>query len=367
MELVKKVLIAVSTDLYTDQRVIKTANHITSLGFEVIVFSIDLPNNKRVKCNFRVVRKRLFFKKGFLFYAEFNIRLFFYITFNKVKYLYLNDLDILLAGYLAGRLKKNKIIYDSHEYFTETPELQNRNLVKKIWLTIEKIILPKIENSVTVNERIAKIYKNKYGVKMEVVRNLPSKKQYRIVKKVFFPTNNKVVLYQGVLNPGRGIELMIKALHFIDNVDLVIIGYGKVEKHLKSFTMKESLDERVHFLGKISPELLHNYTKIADVGMVLEEPLGKSFKYSLPNKLFDFIHCEVPIIASPLKEIKSVVETHKVGLVIEEYNPAEIAKKISKLLYNTDLRNEIKLNQQKIKDLYFWENDVIKINKFFKN
>ena len=110
---------------------------------------------------------------------------------------------------------------------------------------------------------------------------------------------------------------MIKALKFIDNLDLIIIGYGKVEEELKDFVLQEKMNSRVYFLGRISREALANYTKKATLGMVLEEPLGKSFEYSLPNKLFDYIHAELPIIAGNMPEISSVIKQYKVGVMVD--------------------------------------------------
>ena len=180
-----------------------------------------------------------------------------------------------------------------------------------------------------------------------------------------FPTKYKTVLYQGVLNPGRGIKPMIKALHLLENVDLIIIGYGKVEVALQQFVKDELLESRVHFLGRIPHEELPNYTKLATIGMVLEEPLGLSFEYSLPNKLFDYIHAELPIICGNLPEIKNIVETHKVGVVVENYEPKSIAKEIQNLLENKELYQQIKLNQQKAKNEFCWEKEQQILDNYF--
>lgn len=361
----RKILVAVTGDVSTDQRVIKTCNYLINKNFTVIVFARRLQDTFEIDTEFKIIRKKLLFNNNFLFYAEYNIRLFWFLIFNKLDFIWSNDLDTLVSCYLASKLKKSILIYDCHEYFTEVPELQERKFVRKFWLTVEKLILPKLFKTITVNETIANEYFEKYGIQMQVVRNLPSKNRIEIDEIVKFPTNNKVILYQGVLNPGRGIKPVIEALNYISNIDLVIIGFGKVKDDLVEFVKIKNLESRVHFLGRIAPEKLHNYTKLADIGMVLEEPLGKSFSYSLPNKLFDFIYCEIPIIASPIKEVKSIIEEYQIGVVVDNFETKHLADKISYILDNQDEYLKFKSNQKQLKDQFYWENDIIKIDKFF--
>jgi len=198
------------------------------------------------------------------------------------------------------------------------------------------------------------------------VRNVPLLEREIKTINAKFPTKHKTVLYQGVLNPGRGLKPMIKALHLLDNVALIIIGYGKVTDELIQFAKDELLENRVHFLGRIPHEELPNYTKLAHIGMVLEEPLGLSFEFSLPNKLFDYMHAELPIICGNLPEIKRVVKAYKVGVVVEDYAPETIAKAIKELLNNTELYQQIKQSQQKAKNVFCWGKEQRKIDNYFK-
>ena len=361
----KKVFVAVTNDISTDQRVHKVCNYLVDKGFEVIVYGRELSSTIKVHRAYKIIRQKHWFNNNFLFYAEYNSRLLWRLLFSKYNFIISNDLDTLPACFLGAKIKKSVLIYDCHEYFTEVPELQNRFLVRNIWRLIEQLFLPRVKYSTTVSQSIINEYKRKYGVNMGLLRNLPLLQKPLESKKVNFPTTNKVVLYQGVLNPGRGIKPMIKSLKYLKNVDLVIIGYGKVKNELVEFVKNENLKNRVHFLGRISHEKLYSYTRIADVGMVLEEPLGKSFEYSLPNKLFDFIHAEIPIIASPIKEVKKIVDTYEVGLTIDNHEPEHIAKTISKLLSDSKLRERIKVNQSQIKKQFSWENEVKILENFF--
>jgi glycosyltransferase involved in cell wall biosynthesis len=361
----KKIFVAVTNDISTDQRVHKISNYLVSKNFDVLVYGRVLPTTFSVKRTYQIQRKKHLFNHHFLFYAEYNFRLFFKLLFYKCDVILANDLDTLPACFFASKFKKAELVYDSHELFSEGPELQGRNFVKGFWKTLEHFFLPKIKKAYTVSQSIADYYNTKYNANFGVVKNVPLLE--REISKVGakFPTECKTILYQGVLNPGRGIKPMVKALHLLENVDLIIIGYGKVEAELRQFVKDEFLEKRIHFLGRIPHEELPNYTKIATIGMVLEEPLGLSFEYSLPNKLFDYIHAELPIICGNLTEIKKVVETYKVGVVVEDYSPEKIAEKIQELIDNHALYYQIKLNQQKAKKGFCWENEQRLLDNYF--
>ena len=140
----KKVIISVSNDLTTDQRVNKTCLALQKWGCEVLLVGCIRNEIIPIDRLFKTHRFSPLFKHGPFFYAELNIRLFFFIILNKADFVVSNDLDTLLANYLASRIKNIPIVYDSHELFTEVPELANRKFVKSIWNRIEKLIFPKL-------------------------------------------------------------------------------------------------------------------------------------------------------------------------------------------------------------------------------
>lgn len=362
----KKIFVAVTNDISTDYRVHKICNYLISKNYDIIVYGRVLPNTINVDRDYTIIRKKHFFNNNFLFYAEFNIRLFFYLIFRKYNYILSNDLDTLPACFFVSKLKNTDLIYDSHELFSESVELQGRKFVQGFWRKLEDFFLPRIKKSYTVSKSIVEYYHKKYNNKMGLIRNIPLKNDVLNIEEVSFPTKNRTILYQGVLNPGRGLKPMIKALHFIDDLDLIIIGYGKVEQELKAFVIQQKMTKRVHFLGRIDRDKLFNFTKKATLGMVLEEPLGLSFKYSLPNKLFDYIHAEIPIIAGNLPEISRIINKYQVGVLVDDYQSKTIATAINTLLKDNSLLLKIKENQQKAKEILCWEIERKKLDNYFK-
>ena len=158
---------------------------------------------------------------------------------------------------------------------------------------------------------------------------------------------------------------MLAAMPFIDSVVLLIIGFGKVEDELKELVVKMGVEDKVIFYGKVPFEDLFFYTKQADIGLLLEQPLGLSFRYALPNKLFDYIHAGLPIIASPLLEIKRIMDKNEMGVMIENYNPRYLAKTIKVMLNDAEKRKVWKANMVKVKQELNWEKESEKINNLF--
>nr|MQY78562.1 glycosyltransferase [Bacteroidota bacterium] len=171
--MVRQIYISVTNDIVTDQRVNKVARTILSSGVSVALVGRIRKGSLPIGTNpFKIKRFRMVFNRGALFYASFNFRLFFYLLFRKMDLLLANDLDTLPANYLVSRIKRIPLVYDSHEYFTEVPELQDRKIVKGIWTWIEKRIFPNLKYIYTVSQSIADLYKEEYNREVKVVRNL---------------------------------------------------------------------------------------------------------------------------------------------------------------------------------------------------
>ena len=330
----KRIIVTVSNDLVTDQRVHKMCCTLIEMGYDLLLIGRKHGSQETLYRDYATKRISMLFHRGFLFYAELNLRLFFLLFFTKKEMLFSNDLDTLIPNYFVAKLQRKELIFDSHELFSEIPELKHRKLIKQFWLTIERWILPRLTKVITVSDAIKKHYKNLYGIEAVVIRNLPLEKS--VHQQSFpFPTENKnIILYQGAVNIGRGIELMIETIKLLDNCVLVIIGAGDIIEVLKQKVSSQTLKNKVRFMGKVLPKDLRQFTPNATIGLSLEEDIGLNYRYALPNKLFDYIQAEVPVIVADLPEMKKLVETYQVGEILWERSPKSLAKLILKVISN---------------------------------
>ncbi len=357
----KKIIISVSNDLVSDQRVHKVALTLQNNGYNVVLVGRKLRDSMPVFRNYDTKRFRLIFNKGFLFYACLNISLFFYLLFKKSNILLSNDLDTLPANFFVSKLKNIPLVYDSHELFTEVPELNNRKFVKRFWIITERIILPKIKFSYTVCDSLSRIYFEKYGLKMATIRNVP----------YYTKTNNKKnnsikkIIYQGALNIDRGLEEIIEAMQYLDNCVLQIVGSGDIENELKKLVTQTNTEKKVLFSGRIPFEKLKKITSQADIGISFEQNTNLNYYYSLPNKIFDYIHAGVPVLASDFPEIKNIINKYKVGTIITDYNPISLSSKIKEIIKNEKQLTEWKINSCKAAKELCWQNEEKKLLKIF--
>lgn len=320
----------VSSDLATDQRVLKVANTCHNHNYEVHLVGRLLPFSAAVQQPFQCERKKLKFNQSFLFYAEMNIRFFWMLLRHKFDIVIANDTDTLPAAWLASTLKRKILLFDAHELFPEVPELENRPRVKAFWESVENFIFPMLKNAYTVCDSIAQYYQQKYNIKMQVVRNMPYFREPH--EKLLNYSPDRIILYQGALNTGRGLEWVIDAMPMVSQAVLVIIGDGDIRKQLEERVREAGLTARVYFMGRISGTDLFRYTSSADVGLCLLEKRGLSYYYALPNRIFDLIQSGVPVLATGFPEIRNIVQKYRTGLLTQSTEPREIAGLLNRLL-----------------------------------
>lgn len=353
----KRIVISVSSDLCTDQRVQKVAKSCFDYGYDVLLIGRRLKNSQKINFSYRHKRFNLWFNSSALFYTELNVRLFFFLLFSKCDIMLSNDTDTLLANYYASKFRRKKLVFDAHELFPEVPELVNRSYIKKVWESIENHIFPKLRTSYTVCQSIADYYNTKYGIMMQVVRNVPYMQTANKTQNILDTKEEKIIIYQGALNIGRGLEWVIQAMPYIKNAHLVIIGDGDIKEKLEMLTHELNLNDKICFLGKILPDELMKYTAKADLGLCLLENRGLSYYYSLPNRIFDYIQADIPVLATDFPEIRDIVETHKTGILINHYEPEYLAQVISKILsegFDTS-------HFQALVENFCWENEEKKL------
>jgi len=363
----KHIILSVTNDLFSDQRVDKVCNSLTKMSFHVTLVGRCYRNSPVLPHrNYKTKRIHLFFKKGPFFYAEFNIRLFFYLLFKKVDILVANDLDTLLPNVFIKKLKSKKLVYDSHEYFCGILEIQNRPFIKKIWQCIEKYCFPKTDAVITVSQSIADKYKEEYGKDVAVVRNIPvllaeDRKQKGVCKDnhhgCSIPKKPIIILQGNAIHKDRGGEEIIEAMPLIHNAVLLIVGQGDMIQKMKERVIELGLQQRVTFTGRVTPEVLRTYTNSADLGIAFDKNVSLNHYYSLPNKLFEYIHARVPVISSDLPERKRIIEKYEVGTVLTDLEPQTVANAINSILEDKEFLYRLKDNCTIAIGELNWENE----------
>jgi glycosyltransferase involved in cell wall biosynthesis len=359
----KKVIISVISDLVTDQRVNRSATALQEEGWDVLLVGRRKPDSPDMDDRtYAVTRFRLWFNKGPLFYINYNIRLFFFLLMNSFDVAFSNDLDTLPANFIASRIKNKTLVYDSHEYFTGVPELSERKFTRNIWRFLEKLFVPRTSYLFTVNESIAALYKAEYHVDFKVLRNVPliqpveilSKEDYR--KKLQLPGNKFIYILQGSgINIQRGAEEAVEAMQHVDGL-LLIVGSGDVVDILKQNVKALLLEDKVIFKGRMSYREMMEYTRAADAGLTLDKDTNVNYRYSLPNKLFDYIHAGIPVLASSLTEIKKIVEGYQIGLITDTHQPLRLAEWMNKMK-DPAAGVQWKINLQRAAAELNWQNE----------
>lgn len=370
-----RIIISVTSDLLTDQRVQRAAGTLKEAGHRVLVLGRRLPHSRPLPGKrFRCIRFRLWFNKGPLFYANYNIRLFWFLIWHHADCLLANDLDTLPANYLASRIKGIPLVYDSHEFFTGVPELTNRPRVQSIWERLEAYIVPRVSRMYTVNESIAGLYREKYQREVQVVRNmphtvvLPPREKSALRRELGLPSESRIVILQGAgINIDRGAEEAVMAMQHLEDVLLLIVGSGDVMPVLRQMVSEKGLQDKVHFEPVKTPAELALYTVSADIGLSLDKDTNLNYRYSLPNKLFDYIQARIPVLASRLPEVERIVEGYGVGMICPDHKPETIAACIRSMLDDENQKGRWKRNLELASAELNWEKECVKLLDIFKH
>jgi glycosyltransferase involved in cell wall biosynthesis len=398
-----RAIVAVTNDLSTDNRVHRTCMVLLELGYDVLLVGRQLPHSLPIERPYATHRMRLLFNKGALFYAEYNIRLFFFLVFSgkgktgesgkggdpstpregsslrstaspllgarkRSPLIVANDLDTLLASHLAAKVRGTHLVYDSHEYFTEVPELAGRS-ARKVWLAIERWIFPKLQHIITVNESIANAYHQRYPhvtlspskgnrdavrrahrdtYPIHVIRNIPMHRELGPLstrKQLCLPEDKFILILQGSgINVQRGGEEAVQAMAHLPEAYLLIIGGGDAWPVLKDIVAGQRLEHRVRLIGRKPYEEMMQYTRNADLGLSLDKDTNLNYRFSLPNKLFDYFRAHIPVLATDLPEVAAIVRRYDAGIIIARPVPQLIASHVKELITNAARRHALRQN-----------------------
>lgn len=356
----KKIILLASSDINYDQRLQKIASSLMRIKKNVLL----LGRKKRLAealqvQNYQQDRVQCLINRGMLFYLELNFRLFFRVLGKKVDVVCANDPDTLFAALMIKWFCRAELIYDAHEYFIEVPELSGKVFKQKIWSGIERFGVKHASKCYTVNESLAKLFGEKFGKPFSVVKNVPI-----AIRHAIDVDKSDVILYQGALNKGRGLETLLQAMLQV-NAQLVLVGRGDIESDLHQLVQSLQIQDKVSFKGYVLPAELKQLTASAYIGVNLLEGSSLNYHYSLANKFFDYMHAGIPSINMNFPEYAKIHKEAATGILIENLNPEEVGSAINTLIQDKQLYNKFRSNCIQLSKRYIWEEEEKILSKLY--
>lgn len=354
---------AITGDIHFDQRMQRICSSLSSNGFDVrIYYRKAVSTSSPSEFPFKTVNLNCNFNKGFLFYAEYNLRLLFALWASTSSIYCAVDLDTLIPIKLKSWLSNKKLVYDAHEYYVESPELLRRPMVKWFWRLVARLILPSVKHNYTVNAILAKELTRRYKQKYFAIRNVPLLEE----KVIQNARGEKIIIYQGVLNVGRGLEQMIQLMDHVKWAKLWIAGEGDISESLKKEVENRNLKDRISFLGKIEPFELKKITTKAWLGINILDLSSDNYRYSLANKFFDYMHAGIPNLSMNTETYREANRGNRTAILIDELDVNEIKVAIENLRNDAGLYDELAENCKKARQIHNWQNEEKKLIAFYE-
>jgi glycosyltransferase involved in cell wall biosynthesis len=333
---------------------------LNAAGFSITIIGRKLNASIPLqKLPYHQKRLHCFFNKGFLFYAEYNLRLFVFLLTKKMDGICAIDLDTTLPCLLVSKIKKVKRIYDAHEYFTELKEVRTRPFVKKFWTIVEKFAVPKFQYGYTVSEGLAEEFKTRYKRDYAVIRNLPVLQPYKEV------IREKFLVFQGAVNEARGFELLIPAMKQIP-YKLVVCGDGNFMQQLKNLIAENNVIDKVELKGMLQPSELRVIAQRALLGLGFAEKEGINQFHALPNKFLEYMHAGLPQIAMNFPEYQKINKQFEVAVLIDEFSVEAIVKTINQTMEDESQLDNMNKNALTAREMYCWQKEEKFLLQFYQ-
>ena len=360
----KNVTISFLGNIDYDTRCLNLFNSLKQKGYVVNWIGFDwLTENFSTQKGEKTIYK---LHKGFLsltYYFNFIYKLKWNLFRSKASLFFAEDIYTLPFVVIFARMKKAEVFYDSRELFSQLAGLKNSRLIQLLLGWIEKTFIKRVDFVIVTGKMDEDYIKDKYGlVNTIVLRNLPiyskPEKVINLREKLFIRADKKILIYQGVILHGRGLQNIFNVIKKLPNCVLVILGSGEYEEYYKDIADKMDLHSQVFFMGKVNQSDLLNYTAAADVGLSIIENLSLSYHYALPNKLFEYLMAEIPVIVSKLPQMVEIVMQYNVGEVVDLENQDELINKINLLIGDKELYSNYKKNCISASKELNWDNEI---------
>ncbi len=385
-----RIAMIVWNEFRNDARVLKEAQTLQSAGYQVTVFALHTPgvtleketleNGTRVV---RVARSPLWKLRktrtaapaaaatsgaiGRLSPARQALRivarlwthlgLLTRIACHRAAVVHAHDVNTLPTAWLAARLSGAKVVYDAHEISTSR---EGYNSFRGLVARVERLLMPRVQGTITTTDARAKFFARAYGIPRPVVlQNRPrfttSPVTARIRDELGLTQPWPVVIYQGGLQQGRGLERLVRIAATVPNTYFVLIGGGRLTSPLTTLSRELGLTERVHFIPTVSLADLPSYTASADIGVQPIENTCLNHFTTDSNKLFEYLIAGLPIVATDLPEIRRIVRAYDIGLLVPNRDDNALSAALNRLASDPHLRAQLAANASQAAAQLNWE------------
>jgi len=367
------------TEMRNESRILKETNSILNFNIaskvyiaslhaddlkEQIIYRDNLILN-RFKLSSRKLSKNLIIQ--IIKYFEFIYRLTHFYSKKDIKLINIHSIILLPVGVFLKYIFKANLVYDTHELETEINGL--KELRKRLVKFTEKTLIKKCDLIFVVSENIADWYAKEYDIQRPVVvKNAPrlidSIKTDHFRKNLGINDDSIIVLYQGGLSKGRGVDLLLAAFkkRKDDKVVIVFMGFGQMEEDVK-IASKEK--HNIFFHPAVDTKIVLEYTASADIGIHMIENTCLNHYFCLPNKFLEYSMAGLPVIVSNMKEMRDLVESYNMGIIVDEESADSLNIAIDKIL-QSDIR-QMKQNARRCAEENSWEVQEVKMINAFRN
>lgn len=401
-----RIAMIVWNEFLNDARVLKEAQTLQSVGYHIVVNALHTPGvtqeRERLACGIQVVRlarsplwklrkrkptkthesveskpqkvvappQETFIRQLFKLMARLwtHAGLTYHLVRSRPDAIHAHDVNVLPTAWIAAKIARVPLVYDAHEISTDREGYKAfRGLVG--WL--EKKLMPRAAGTITTTDARAKFFARAYGIPRPLVlQNRPRltevESSNRIREGLGLTEPWPIVLYQGGLQPGRGLPRLVEAAASVSNAYFVFIGGGRQAAELHELTVELGLDGRVHFIPTVPLAELPSYTASADIGVQPIENTCLNHFTTDSNKLFEYVVAGLPVVASSLPEISKVIRRHDLGLLAVPGDTASLVEALNTLVGDSALRTRFAKNARIAARQLNWEEQEQALVKLYE-
>ena len=355
------VVFALTGDVRCNSRALKQLRLLSEMGLKVRVLCFGPPASERridvPGISLEVLERPAGSGPGFFFKVARQFRQ--EAVKHRAKVFHASDLYVLPAMSHAANEFSGALVFDSRELYTHVTSTTDRPWVRWVWHLVQRRFIGRAAAVFTVSDPIADRLVQDYGITRPVIlHNVPPRQKVhpgRSLRSIVGASERTaVLLHQGSIQKNRGCQLLIDAMRDVRGGILVFLGGGPLKPAMRAYAQTAGLN-RVHFLDAVPPDELLPLTATADAGITLLEDTCLNHRYALPNKLFEYAMAGLPVIASDLPEISRVVESFKIGRVVNPADSEALADTLQYVIDHVDERQAWASCTPQVLEVYNWE------------